>query len=240
MRAPNRSSLSVAGAREIVRRPDFRRTIIYGLLFVLCVSSVPWVGGVHSPHLSVRIAAIALAVLGAGLGATSVHSLAGEVSRLVAVSGGLSTAGTLRWLITAAGYLLVLVAVLAAVAVPVQQLVVSGAITGVILGIAAQQSLSNAFAGLTLLFSRPFAVGDYITLRSGGLGGQYDGEVAAIGLTFTTLHTAEGPLHLPNSAVLAAATGPRDRPADPAGILVAAHPSSALALPVGKDAATHN
>jgi small-conductance mechanosensitive channel len=110
--------------------------------------------------------------------------------------------------------------VLALVAVPVEQLLVSGAITGVILGIAAQQSLSNVFAGLTLLFSRPFAVGEYITLRNGGLGGQFDGEVAAIGLTFTTLHTEEGPINLPNSAVLAAATGPRPRPDEhPCGLV---------------------
>jgi small-conductance mechanosensitive channel len=212
MRAPTHSTITVPSARQIMRRTDFRRAIVYGLLFMVCSSAVPWVGGVHSPHLPARLIALALAVLAAGLGATAVHSFAGEVSRLVAVSGGLSTAGTLRWVITAVGYVLVLVSVLAAIAVPVQQLLVSGAITGVILGIAAQQSLSNVFAGLTLLFSRPFAVGDYITLRNGGLGGQYDGEVAAIGLTFTTLHTAEGPINLPNSAVLAAATGPRERP----------------------------
>lgn len=220
MRAPIHPTITVANARQIVRRPDFRRAIVCGVLFMFGASAVPWIGGVHSPHLGVRLTAIAVAVLAAVLGATAVHSLAGEVSRLVAVSGGLSTAGTLRWLITAVGYVLVLVTVLATIAVPVQQLLVSGAITGVIIGIAAQQSLSNAFAGLTLLFSRPFAVGDYITLRSGGLGGQYDGEVAAIGLTFTMLHTAEGPINLPNSAVLAAATGPRDRPQEhPSGLV---------------------
>jgi hypothetical protein len=63
-----------------------------------------------------------------------------------------------------------------------------------------------------VLFSRPFAVGDYITLRSGGMGGQYDGEVLAIGLMYTTLLTAEGPIVLPNSGVVAAATGVRTPP----------------------------
>jgi small-conductance mechanosensitive channel len=212
MRAPNRPTITVANARQIVQRPDFRRTIVYGALFVLCAAAVPWLDGVHSRHLTLQLTAIALVVLSAGFGATAVHSLAGQVSRLVALSGGLAVAGSLRWLTTAAGYLLVLMTVLALVAVPVEQLLVSGAITGVILGIAAQQSLANVFAGLTLLFSRPFTVGEYITLRNGGLGGQFDGEVAAIGLTFTTLHTEEGPINLPNSAVLAAATGPRTRP----------------------------
>ena len=39
--------------------------------------------------------------------------------------------------------------------------------------------------------------------------GQYDGEVTAIGLIYTTLHTGEGPMFFPNSTVLAAATGRR-------------------------------
>ncbi len=43
----------------------------------------------------------------------------------------------------------------------------------------------------------------------GGLGGQYDGEVTAIGLIYTTLHTGEGSMSFPNSTVLAAATGRR-------------------------------
>jgi small-conductance mechanosensitive channel len=96
--------------------------------------------------------------------------------------------------------------------VPVDRLLLSGAITGVIVGIAAQQSLGNAFAGLVLLFSRPFMVGDYITLRSGALGGQYDGEVTAITLMYTRLGTEDGPIFLPNSGVLAAASGPRPKP----------------------------
>ncbi len=42
--------------------------------------------------------------------------------------------------------------------VPIQKLLVSGAITGVVLGIAAEQALANLFTGLVLLTSRPFEV----------------------------------------------------------------------------------
>jgi hypothetical protein len=52
-----------------------------------------------------------------------------------------------------------------------------------------------------------------ITLRSGVLGGQYDGEVTAITLMYTRLATAEGLISLPNSGVLASASGPRPNPA---------------------------
>ena len=81
-----------------------------------------------------------------------------------------------------------------------------------IIGIAAQQSLGNLFAGFVLMFSRPFTVGDWIVLHSGALGGTHDGQVMSIGLTYTVLATKDGPLSLPNSAVLAGASGPRRDP----------------------------
>ena len=92
--------------------------------------------------------------------------------------------------------------------VPIGQLLVGGAVTTILLGIAGQQSLSNIFAGLVLLLSRPFMVGDYIRLKSGALGGITDGLVAEIGITYLRLDTEDGTLHLPNSQVLAAAVGP--------------------------------
>ena len=49
-------------------------------------------------------------------------------------------------------------------------------------------------------------------VASGGLGGEYTGQVVGIGLTYTELMTDEGRFSLPNAAVLAAATGPRPHP----------------------------
>lgn len=139
----------------------------------------------------------------------AVHGGANELSRIFGLRGGPGVAGVLRLLVMLGGDLAVLVTVLGLLSVPIGQLLLSGAVTGVVVGIAAQQSLGHAFAGLVLLMARPFTVGDCITLRSGGLGGQYDGEVTAIGLIYTTLHTGEGPMSFPNSTVLAAATGRR-------------------------------
>ena len=89
--------------------------------------------------------------------------------------------------------------------VDVKQLLVSGAVAGVLLGIAAQQSLANLFAGLVLLFAHPFRVGDHVRFRAGALSGQIEGIVIDLSLTYVRLETDEGQVLLPNSQALAAA-----------------------------------
>ena len=219
--------------KDVIRRPDFRRAIITGAIALAAPADVWWIGGVQAPEMSHRIGAWVGTAACAGFGVVAVRTTANEVARLVRPRGGLSVAGGLRLLITLVGYVLVLITVLGLLSVPVDRLLLSGAITGVIVGIAAQQSLANAFAGLVLLLSRPFAVGDYITLYSGALGGPYQGTVTAITMTYTVMETAQGRLSFPNSGVLAAATGPRPRPPapDPAA------PDPAVPEPVVPDAA---
>ena len=70
---------------------------------------------------------------------------------------------------------------------------------------------------MVLLLSRPFRVGDSIRLRAGALGGQLEGVVTEIGITYIRLDTGETIMSVPNSQVLAAAVGPIPRqPARPA------------------------
>ena len=118
----------------------------------------------------------------------------------------------MRLLITLFGYLIILLAVLGMLAVPLGRLLVGGAITGIIVGIAAQQSLGNIFAGLVLLLARPYVIGEHIRVRSGALGGPIDGTVVGMDLLYTTLETEEGLVRLPNAGLLAAAVGPRPKP----------------------------
>jgi hypothetical protein len=92
--------------------------------------------------------------------------------------------------------------------VPVGQLLLGGALTSVFVGIAAQQALSNVFAGLVLLLARPFKVGDSIRLRAGALSGEIGGTVSEIGITYVRLATADGVVSVPNSQVLNAVVGP--------------------------------
>ncbi|MDQ1541559.1 MAG: small conductance mechanosensitive channel, partial [Actinomycetota bacterium] len=148
----------------------------------------------------------------AAAGMVTVRLVANELARLARHRGSPSAAASLRLAIQIVGYLVVLVTVLGLLSVKVQSVLLSGAIGSVVLGLAAQQSLSNMFAGVVLLVSRPFLVGDYITVRAGALGGQIDGDVVGITLMFTQLQTADGPMSLPNATVLASATGRRPRP----------------------------
>jgi small-conductance mechanosensitive channel len=117
---------------------------------------------------------------------------------------GQAHAGVVRYvlLICLFGFLVI---ALRLVRVPIGNLVVGGAVTGVLLGIAAQQSLANLFAGLVLLFARPFRVGDQVRFRSGALSGQIEGTVTDVSLTYVRLETVDGPTLLPNSQALAAA-----------------------------------
>jgi len=81
-------------------------------------------------------------------------------------------------------------------------------LAGVVLGIAAQQSLGNVFASVVLLLARPFSVGERIRIRSGALGGIFDATVLGISLTYVTVRTDDGLLKIPNSVMLATAAGP--------------------------------
>jgi small-conductance mechanosensitive channel len=119
--------------------------------------------------------------------------------------------GPLSLLVRVVGYVIVLLAVLGAFKVPLGGLLLGGAVTGVVIGIAAQQTLGNFFAGIVLLIVKPFAVGDAVVLRSGPLGGEYEGTVAEISLYYVSVVTAQGPVMLPNASVLASAIGPGAR-----------------------------
>jgi small-conductance mechanosensitive channel len=169
-------------------------------------------GGLRA-HGTRRFAAIALAVSFAAAGVVAVRSAAREASRVAGLRGGASTATAVRLGVVVAGYLVVLVATLNLLAVSVGRLLLGGAITGVVVGIAAQQSLGNLAAGVVMLVSRPFVVGEFVRVRSGALNGPIDGTITSIGLVYTSLETDEGPLAIPNSALLGAAVG---RVQDPA------------------------
>ncbi len=146
-----------------------------------------------------------LIVLG---GLVAVRSIARALRSLGEEHIGDARGASLAFVWTIAGYGLVLLLVLQALKVDLGGLLVGGAITGVVLGIAAQQPLGNLFAGLVLLINRPFAVGEHIVLRSGPLGGEFDGRVTDISLFYIGMVTETGPVALPNAHVLMSAIGP--------------------------------
>lgn len=138
------------------------------------------------------------------LGFYSTRRFANQVGRLISSQGGRAAGSAVRLITTLVGLVIVVLAALGMLGVPVSRLLVGGAITGVVLGIAAQQSLGNVFAGLVLIIARPFTVGSHIRVRSGALGGVFDGEVTSIGLTYVVLETEDGSLYVPNLSMMAA------------------------------------
>jgi small-conductance mechanosensitive channel len=117
----------------------------------------------------------------------------------------------LSFLVTMIGYLLVIISVLGALGTNPGGLLLGGAITGVVIGIAAQQTLGNLFAGIVLLVNRPFTIGEHVIMRSGPLSGEYEGKIVDMTLFYVRMETENGPVLLPNSGVLAASIGPGAR-----------------------------
>jgi len=144
------------------------------------------------------VSAIALAVLG--------WVIAKDVGR---ASGPMlfrrlepGTAGTVGFLIRLATIGLAALLALDAVGVKPQTLAIGGALTAVVLGLAAQQTFGNLIAGTVLLSARPFRVGERVRLQGGALAGQVDGVVGSLGLLYTTFVAGDESILVPNSVVL--------------------------------------
>ena len=138
--------------------------------------------------------------------------LSGKARETLEPGIGSAHAAVIRYAIVLVGGLASLLITLTLLRVHIGNLILGGAFTAVLIGIAAQQTLSNVFAGIVLMLARPFAVGDNVRMRAGVLSGQIEGTVMDIGITYVRLDTAEGKLNVPNSQVLAAAVGPLQRP----------------------------
>ncbi len=115
--------------------------------------------------------------------------LSGKARDVLEPVVGASHAAVVRYALVLIGAATTLVVTLVLFGVPVGQLLLGGALTSVFVGIAAQQALSNVFAGLVLLLARPFKVGDSIRLRAGALSGEIGGTVSEIGITYLRLST---------------------------------------------------
>src|SRR5690242_15425552 len=124
-----------------------------------------------------------------------------------------ATAGTAGFLIRFAFLIAAAIAALRVAGLDPGTLALGGAITAVVLGLAAQQTLGNLIAGLVLISVRPFKVGDRVRLQAGGLAGQVEGVVAELGLLYTTFARGQDSIMVPNNVVLSAAIVPLREPA---------------------------
>lgn len=154
------------------------------------------------------ITAAIIALLGWLLARTLAQSFAPALFRRMEPG----TAGTVGFLIRLGTIAVVIVAALRIAGVKPETLAVGGAFTAVVLGLAAQQTLAHVFAGLVLLTTRPFQVGQRVKLRGGSMAGEVEGIVSSLGLFYTTLVSGGDRTMIPNNVIMQLAVIPISEP----------------------------
>ncbi len=208
--------IDLTGKVETVRRKTRPWKSIIALLFAIAAAVVSYdarekMGFFHHNVLTDFARQIlwpGTAILFCAFASMATYGLAGKARQVLEPRAGTSHAAITRYALLIIGAFTTLVGTLELFGVPIGQLVLGGALTSVFVGIAAQQALSNVFAGLVLLFARPFRVGDQIRLRAGALGGQIEGVVTDIGITYVRMYSDGSVMSIPNSQVLNAVVGP--------------------------------
>ena len=160
--------------------------------------------------LPVRIAsALALLILGWALARDLGRAVGPALFRRMDAAN----AGTVGFLIRLATLTVAGLVALRLAGLTPRTLAVGGAVSAVILGLAAQQTIGNLIAGMVLLSARPFRVGERVRLQGGGLAGQVEGTVTSLGLLYTTFAQGEDTAMIPNAIVLGSAVVPLREPA---------------------------
>jgi small conductance mechanosensitive channel len=175
------------------------------LVFILAWLDKQWVwpsrhrlGGWYNPVHDGLVAASAL------IAVYAVRAFTETLGSALEDYLGLGRARSAATFVSVILYGIVIVLAITGAGFDLSGLLVGGALTGVIVGIAAQASLANIIAGLVILFARPYSAGMYVTVRAGAFGGvEYSGQVWDVGLFYTTLHSGGKEIRIPNSAMVA-------------------------------------
>ena len=198
-----------------INRGDARRARREALILLVVIAAVLVIFGERrsifpddAAKLIRYVTAGLLALLGWLLARTIAQGLAPQLFRRLQPG----TAGTTGFLIRLATIVIVIVAALRIAGVKPETLAVGGAFTAVVLGLAAQQTLAHVFAGLVLLTTRPFQLGDRVRLRGGSMAGEVEGIVGSLGLFYTTLISGGDRTMIPNNVIMQLAVIPINEP----------------------------
>lgn len=202
------------GLGEQVDRSQAKRSRWGALGFLLLIAATLLIFE-HRGHLlpgsdlAVRIGTvIALVLCGWGLA----RSIGQGIAPVLMGRLEPSTAGIAGFLIRLVTMTAMLVVALRIAGLDAGTLAAGGAFTAVVLGLAAQQTLGNLIAGIVLLSTRPFQVGDRVRMTGGVMAGSIEGIVGSLGLFYTTLVSGADRTMVPNSVILQLAIAPLREP----------------------------
>ncbi len=209
-----------------MERPRFRRWLISIGLIIVGMTAV--FVGLYFTNYYLHLVPVGLnKFLYAGIVAISIFA----IIRIVVValeryfSKYASTAKVrpFVFVISLIGYFVLALAVFAVLGFDISSIVLGSTFISLILGLAAQNVLSNVFAGLMIILARPFADGDFITLNTWQYGAilpsyppkyfsrdnirpGYIGRVSKTDLLYTSIKDEMGQIvKIPNSIVIQAA-----------------------------------
>ncbi len=199
------SEIDAAAARRSKRGALYAIVLIAAVLF--CFSERKTLFPGHG--LEVRIATVVLLVL---LGWALARSLARGFAPMLYRRLEPGTAGTVGFLLRLLTIVTAAVVALRIAGLQAGALAVGGGFTAVVVGLAAQQTLGNLFAGVVLITNRPFRVGERVRLQAGPLAGQVEGVVGSLGLFYTTLVSGADRILIPNGVLIQCAVIPLREP----------------------------
>jgi small-conductance mechanosensitive channel len=204
---------SVGLSDELDRKPSKRS--LGGLVLALALFAAALIVYGRRAELTpgyetlMRIATVVVLVIA---GSASVHWLGRWASPSFYRRLDPATAGTLGFLVRLFSMAAVVVLALRIAGVTAATLAVGGAFTAIVLGLAAQQTIGNVFAGVVLQSTRPFRVGQRVRLVGGALAGSIEGTVSTLGLFYTTLAQGADRLQVPNAVLLTLVVVPLQEP----------------------------
>ncbi len=161
-----------------------------------------WLPGLAT---EVQVASVIALVL---LGWFVARDVARAIAPMLLGRLGPETAATVGFGLRLGGLIAIILVALRLAGLPPQTLAFGGAAAAVVLGLAAQQTLGNLFAGIVMLSTRPFRIGERVRFQGGNLAGQLEGTVVSLGLLYLEMTDGANRVMVPNAAALACAVTP--------------------------------
>ncbi|HEX6228108.1 MAG TPA: mechanosensitive ion channel family protein [Solirubrobacterales bacterium] len=197
-------SWHAVGLGEELEQRTPRRTLVALLIALIVLAATLFVYGRRQELLPgygpwVGAATVVVLVI---VGSIAAHWLVRSISPRLFRRLDPASAGTIGFVIRLLSMVAVVIVALRIAGVTANTLALGGALTAVVIGLAAQQSLASIFAGIVMQSTRPFRVGERVRLVGGMLAGSIEGTVSSLGLFYTTLVRGADRLLVPNSVLI--------------------------------------